>query len=108
MGISLLSVIGKVFTEILNGRLISWADTSGKLNEEQLGFRRGYSTIDNCFTLQCLILNRMVDLTVFLLIFPKAFDFVNHKVLDYVLLKNDFDTKIAKPMKSMYQNMECV
>ena len=46
-GISLLSVISKFFTSILNSRLYQWAENEEKICEEQAGFRKGYSTIDH-------------------------------------------------------------
>ena len=45
-GISLLSILSKCFTCILNQRLRSWLDTENKLVENQAGFRKSYSTTD--------------------------------------------------------------
>ena len=53
-GITLLSVIGKVFCKILNDRLVQYLDKSGKLHEGQAGFRGG-RCFDNIFTLNELI-----------------------------------------------------
>lgn len=38
-GISLLSVVGKTFAQILNLRLMEWAEEEKKITEEQGGFR---------------------------------------------------------------------
>ena len=46
-GISLLSIVSKVFTSILNKRLTTWAETEKKKSKEQAGFREDYSTIDH-------------------------------------------------------------
>ena len=54
-GISLLSCVSKVFTKILNNRLVSWADVNEKMYDVQAGFRKGKSTIDHIFVLQSLI-----------------------------------------------------
>ena len=54
-GISLLPVLSKIFTNILNRRLEKWCDAHEVLGEEQGGFRSGYSTIDNIFGLSTLI-----------------------------------------------------
>ena len=40
-GISLLSILSKYYTYILNKRLEVWAESQGKLVEEQGGFRKG-------------------------------------------------------------------
>ena len=40
-GISLLSVVSKVFTVILNKRLYSWAENEEKISKEQAGFCKG-------------------------------------------------------------------
>ena len=40
-GITLLSVVGKVFCKILNDRLVQYLDKSGKIHEGQAGFRAG-------------------------------------------------------------------
>ena len=53
--IALTSVLSKVYTHILNKRLTCWAEQEEKIREQQAGFRAGYSTIDNIFTLYGLV-----------------------------------------------------
>ena len=53
-GVSLLSILGKVFAHILNKRLSWWQEESNKIDEEQSGFRTGYSTMDNVFVLNAM------------------------------------------------------
>ena len=48
-GISLLDITSKLFTKILHGRLTTWAENQQFDQEEQAGFRKGYSTIDQFF-----------------------------------------------------------
>ena len=55
-GISLLNVISKVFTDVLNKRLMAWAQISSKFKEEQAGYRVGYSTVDQIFTFYTVLL----------------------------------------------------
>ena len=43
-GISLLDVLGKVFTKIINNSLVKWCNSKGILFEEQSGYRSGYSS----------------------------------------------------------------
>ena len=53
--ISLIGTICKIFVSILNTRLSSWYDKNDIIEESQAGFRKGYSTSDNIFTLMTLI-----------------------------------------------------
>ena len=53
-GISLLSVVWKIFTKVCNNRLVSWATVKNKYNEAQAGYRKGFSTRDHLFTLQTI------------------------------------------------------
>ena len=56
-GISLLSILSKVFTHIINSRLTHWTERNSVLNDAQAGFRKGRSTIDHMFTLYAAIEN---------------------------------------------------
>ena len=60
-GITLLSVVGKVFCKILNDRLVQYLDKSSKIHEGQAGFRAGRCCIDNIFTLNELIQGRLKE-----------------------------------------------
>ena len=57
-GITLLSVIGKLYTAVLNERVTKWIEKKGILVEEQAGFRRDRSTVDQLFILTEMIRNR--------------------------------------------------
>ena len=50
-GVSLLSVVSKCHTSILNTRLYNWLEENDKIVEMQAGFRRNYSTTDQMFNL---------------------------------------------------------
>ncbi len=54
-GITLLSCLGKLFTNCINKRLTDYIESTGTLGEEQAGFREGYSTCDHIFVLNSLI-----------------------------------------------------
>ena len=54
-GITLLSVVGKLLTSILNNRLNDWAENYNVYIEAQTGFRKGMGTTDNIFILHGLI-----------------------------------------------------
>ena len=54
-GITILSCFGKFFTSLLHQRLEKFLETHNILNENQTGFRKTYSTVDNVFIMKCLI-----------------------------------------------------
>ena len=60
-GITLLSVVGKVFCKILNTRLVQCLDKEGALHEGQAGFRINSSCmdIDNVYTLNEIVQGRL-------------------------------------------------
>ena len=49
-GISLIDVLNKIFTGILNDRIYKYSTENDILEEAQACFRKGYSTTDNIFT----------------------------------------------------------
>ena len=56
-GISLLSIISKIYTSMLPNRLYFWAEDSGLLGNMQAGFRKNYATTDHIFTLSQIVSN---------------------------------------------------
>ena len=78
----LSSIFSTLFTCILNARL---------QKEEQAGFRRGYSTIDNAFILNSFVqkyLDKRRKVYVAFADYRKVFDSVNRSVLWKILCKN--------------------
>ena len=104
-GITLLSVLGKIFTRILNKRLDSWAEKYEIYIEAQYGFRRDRGTTDSLFILNQII-NQVLEngkkLYAFFIDFSKAFDRVVHDNLWYKLLKNGISGKMFSVIRSMY------
>ena len=54
-GITLLSCVGKLFTAVLNERVVTFIESNNMLGEEHAGFRAGYSTLDHIFTLHSIL-----------------------------------------------------
>ena len=104
-GISLMDIIGKLFTFILNCRLKKFVDLYDKIPECQAGFRSGYCTADNVFTLQALIqkyLSKSKGRFYCLFVdFHKAFDSINRDLLWYVLAKHSINGKMLTIMRDM-------
>ena len=60
-GISLLSCICKVFSAIINRRIMNYCEMLKLLANEQNGFRQGRSCKDHIFTLSSVINNRIAQ-----------------------------------------------
>ena len=54
-GISLQQVTSKIYINTLNKRFTKWSDENEIIGEEQAGFRKSYSAIDNLLCLQTLV-----------------------------------------------------
>ena len=108
-GISLLSVVTKIYSSILNKRLVTYLDDNDLLVDEQNGFRSERSCIDHVFTLNSVVKNRNSTFVTFIDL-KKAFDMVDRELLEYSLIKkNGVDGHFYHAVKSLYQNTEsCV
>jgi len=53
--ISVVNSLSKVFMKVLSNRQTFWAETFEVVDESQVGFRAGYSTVDNIFNLNAII-----------------------------------------------------
>ncbi len=88
MGISLLSCLGKVFSGIINVRVVNYCEENGIYKDEQNGFRKHRSCEDHIFVLTSIIKNRMSEGRETFCAFidmQKAFDFIDHDLLFYKL-----------------------
>ena len=92
-----------MFTKILNNRLVEWAENHNLQKEEQAGYRKKYSTIDQIFSLQALwqkyIAKKEGRFYVLFIDFTKAFDFIHHYLVWFELIKSSVNAKIAKSFK---------
>ena len=79
-GISLVSCFCKLFTSILNQRLLSWADKDNIITDAQFGFQPQKGTAEAIFCLSTIInlsLFNKKRLYCCFIDFKKAFDTVN-------------------------------
>jgi hypothetical protein len=112
-GISLISVICKCYTSVLNSRLYSYLEENNKLIENQAGFRQNYSTTDQIFNLYAAVqkcLNKKGrKLYVAFIDLKKAFDSVNHDLLLNAIHSAGVTGKFFISLKAMYSSLiSCV
>jgi hypothetical protein len=106
-GITLLSIIGKTYTSILNKRIYDFIESNNILADEQAGFRRNRSTTDQIFILTEIIKNRRPRRTFCAFIdIAKAYDKVWRDGLWYKLWKSGIRGKMWRILKNLYQKVE--
>ena len=110
-GISLLSIVSKVFMTILTQRLTLYVEDKELLNLEQAGFRRGFSTIDHIYTLYQIISNGLFGNSrsktyVAFIDYRKAFDSVRRDVLWKVLREKGISDKMINMIRGIYKKVE--
>ena len=54
-GITLVSCLSKLFTTVLNQRIVSFCENNNVISDAQFGFRKGLSTVDAVFILMNLV-----------------------------------------------------
>jgi hypothetical protein len=105
-GISLTSVLAKLYSAILNNRLVKFLESNDILTEEQCGFRQNRACEDHLFTLHALIKKRMEEgkETFALFIdFRKAFDMVNRDLMLLKLIQLGIDGHFYFALKALYR-----
>ena len=50
-GITLISCLEKIFTSVINNRLLKWSNENSIVTDAQFGFKPGYGTTDAIFSL---------------------------------------------------------
>ena len=111
-GISLISCICKLFTSVLNKRLLTWSNDNEIITDAQFGFRPKSGTSEAIFALHYIISKTLCKkgrLYCCFVDYKKAFDSVNRKNLWYKLSKVGICGKLLNVVKSMYENVKsCV
>lgn len=104
-GITLLSVVSKVYERILEKRLKMAVEE--QLEEAQSGFRKGRSVQDHIFSIKQMIeKNRMKNSEIYMafLDLEKAFDRVSQKEIWKSLRQRNVSPKLIGGIKSLYDN----
>ena len=104
-GISLLSVVGKIYGRILINRVRE--GTEGVIGEEQGGFRRGRGCVDQVFVVRQVCekyLAKGKDVFWAFMDLEKAYDRVDREALWSVLGMYGVGGRLLKAVKSLYEN----
>ena len=107
-GITLASCLGRVFTRLLNNRLVEYAEKCKLLDPAQIGFRKMRRTSEHIFVLKCIIESfkkSSKKLFVCFIDLKKAFDTVWREGLLFKLFKYGISTKVCKLIENMYNNL---
>jgi len=104
--ITLTNAVAKLFETVLLARLTSWAEKNCLLVEEQGGFRKGRSTMDQIFTLHEIVAGRnerrLMTYMAFLDV-RRAYDRVWRDGLLYKLLQNGISGRMFSMIRSMLE-----
>ena len=103
-GISLLSIVGKVYARVILSRLQKLAERV--YPESQCGFRAGRSTADMIFSLRQLQCREQMPLFVAFIDLTKAFDLVSREGLFQILPKIGCPPKLHSLIQSFHNNMK--
>ena len=104
-GISLLNCACKLYSSLLNVRLVDHLERIGLLVDEQNGFRRGRACIDHIYVLTSIVRTNIKDggsIFAGFIDFRKAFDWINRDLLLYKLIKSGINGKFYNAIKSLY------
>ena len=111
-GITLTSIFSKIYSQILDLRLRTWAESNNIISDSQFGFRQKKSTIDCLFILQAIVnkqLSKKKKLYCAFIDFKKAFDLVYRNGIWYKLCQIGVSLKFVKSIKAIYNSVKvCV
>jgi len=107
--ITLLSIVGKVYTSVLHARLSAWCERHGVLADEQGGFRAGRGCPEQLYTLSELVkLRRLRGRATFACFIDirKAYDTVWHDGLKFRLRQVGINGRFYDAVCSLYEGCE--
>ncbi|XP_039300680.1 uncharacterized protein LOC120355972 [Nilaparvata lugens] len=107
--ISFTNSIYKVFVGCLLNRLEQWVTQRKIIRENQAGFRKGYSSVDNIYVLYNLIRYHMLvrnkKVYCFFVDFKAAFDSIDREALFYRLLEIGISNKFVRVLRALYEKV---
>ena len=109
-GITLMDHICKLYSSIINSRLVAWVEENELVHDEQNGFRKKRSCQDQLKTFYSILQTRKAQgLETFtsFVDFRKAYDSISRTHLWYKLEKLGLHGSILNALKSLYHNVKC-
>ena len=110
-GICVSSCLGKLFSSILNHKLLDFVDNNNLLHPSQIGFLRDNRTSDHILALRALIekysLHYKQEVYACFIDFKKAFDSVWHEGLFHRILSYGIGGKMYDLIKTLYTRSTC-
>ena len=109
-GVTLMCTSYKIYTNILNKRIVEELDDKNGWGRSQAGFRKGRSTIENIKILKYLIGRRIKDkrkLWVFFADLKAAFDNIDRAVLWDMMKKRGITESIIDRVREIYEDTRC-
>ena len=106
--ITVTSCLSKLFTLIINERLVSFIDTKAILKPNLIGFRRKFRISDNIFVLNTLLNSYFANgkpVYSCFVDFSKAYDSVWRDGLVYKLILRKFSYRFISLISSMYHGL---
>lgn len=102
--ISLLNTSLKLFTTLIQNRLLKWADENDIIPDCQMGFRKGRGCMDHIFNLQALLQigTRRNKVYAAFIDFSRCFNSIIHKRLWEKLYQLKVSGKVIRTLKSIY------
>lgn len=107
-GITLNSCLSKLFTSVLQNRLVKFLEENNILNDEQFGFRSNLRTTDNLFIFKQILhkyFSNKQKLYVSFIDYEKAFDSVWHNGLFNKMQNLGINGKFFNIIRSMYSTI---
>ena len=105
-GITLINSIAKIYSQVLLNRLTKWSEKHNIIIENQFGFQKGKSTIDNLFILQTIINKTLATnkkLYCAFVDFEKCFDKLNRLYIFQKLRQENVSTLFINAIQNMYR-----
>lgn len=109
-GITLTPVLYKMYCTILNKRLVSWDSQNNIISDNQNGFRKGRSTIDQISTLTNIIETRKYhkqSTFAAFIDFKKAYDCIDRNLLFAKLCHIGISGNMMSALVSIYKDVKC-
>ena len=111
-GICVTSCLGKLFSVVLNNRLLTYLQDHNLIHPSQIGFLKGFRTSDHIFSLRTLIDKYVTNankgkLFCCFVDFQKAFDSIWHDGLLHKLLSKNIGGQFYHLISDMYSKTKC-